>query len=76
MNNTFEASFDAIFGEPDTLDNASESTQKSYCDWADGMDACIRGLPCPPGASKSFLAGYGHEYQLEQRHDREYGENR
>jgi len=67
MNNSFEASFDAIFR--DTLDNASEATKQSYGDWADGMDACIRGLPCPPSASKLFLAGYGHEYELEAKRE-------
>jgi len=69
LNSSFEASFATIFGEPDTLDNASEDTQKSYGDWADGMDACIRGLPCPLGASEAFLAGYGHEYELESKRE-------
>ena len=39
MNNTFEASFATIFKEPDTLDNASESTKKEYDDWANSVDA-------------------------------------
>ncbi len=63
--NTFEASFATIFG--DTLDNPSEATQKSYGDWADGYDACTRGLPCHAGASTLFVAGYGRAYSEGER---------
>lgn len=65
MNNSFEASFNSIFR--DSLDNASEAVQAEYGSWADGYDACSNGLPCPPGASESFLAGYGRYYEEEQR---------
>lgn len=49
------------------MDSAPEPVKVEYGTWADGYDARTQGLPCPPGASKEFLAGYGRSYEEEAK---------
>ena len=54
------------------MNSAPEPVKAEYDSWADGYDACTRGERCPPGASKEFLAGYGHRYEKEAKADEGY----
>lgn len=64
---------------PELLNNKTFSsqlleglTESEYEEWADGYEACSRGLECPPDASALYSAGYGRKYEEEARSEHGY----
>lgn len=57
------------------MDSAPQIMKDEYGTWADGYDARLNGLQCPPEASKRFLVGYGRYYEEEAKAENGYTSN-